>query len=179
MGDSKRRKQLDPNYGVSKFAYSNEVLRISDAEVALLNLELKDRGWSEKTIKAANALREAGRGEDILQRIWGKELQQWVDSAKSLEALSSFSYSGKFPCIWRDRIECHARSLLRMSIHLDPLNSDSSAFLGETKPDVQRIGRDLNDWGGTALMFAIAEIIPKGFQRELDYAWDGIGGWKS
>jgi len=74
-----------------------------------------------------------------------------------------------------------AKSLLEMSLyHPEPFDSvDRSPFLGVNRDRTRELGAKLNEIGGTDLMFKIASLIHKRDQRELDLAWDGIGGWKS
>lgn len=60
----------------------------------------------------------------------------------------------------------------------EPLDSqDRCVYLGPHKARSREIGQRLYELGGMSLMiYAIGHVI--GFdQRELDYAWDGIGEW--
>lgn len=52
-------------------------------------------------------------------------------------------------------------------------------YLGENKPRVREIGVHLYQLGGEDLMFSVADQIPKYDQRELEFAWDGIGQWRA
>lgn len=162
-----------------QFVYSNESGRINDTEIAEFNAELKEQGWSNERIDALNSFREFARAEDAKKRLRNEQLQQWASASKSLKELSGFNYPVYSLKTYQDRVASHVRSLLTMSIHLDPLNSDSTAFLGETRSAVYRMGQELYAFGGKRLMAAIAMVIPSPFARELDYAWDGIGGWRA
>lgn len=63
--------------------------------------------------------------------------------------------------------------------NLEPLDSeDRCIFLGENKTRVREIGQKLHDLGEMDLMIHAANQIIGFDQRELDYAWDGIGEWK-
>lgn len=55
---------------------------------------------------------------------------------------------------------------------------DRSPYL-ENLQVVQNIGRKLYQMGGISLMRSVAYSTPQRDQRELDYAFDGIGGWRA
>lgn len=57
---------------------------------------------------------------------------------------------------------------------------DRSPFLEHNEARVREIGEELLKSGGTALMERVAlRLENSGDQRELEYAWDGIGDWKA
>jgi hypothetical protein len=72
----------------------------------------------------------------------------------------------------------HTARLIELSVNAGyELSSDRVVYLGHDLAEVIAIGEELNSIGGIDLMQAVASEIPHIDQRELDYAWDGIGEW--
>ena len=46
-------------------------------------------------------------------------------------------------------------------------------------PRIRDIGEELNQLGGRQLMYSVADSLPREYQRTVDVAWHGIGGWIS
>jgi hypothetical protein len=75
--------------------------------------------------------------------------------------------------------EC-VKLLLEFSISAGEWYSvDRSAFLGENLDKTREIGVAIYQIGGIKAMISICQMIPEIDRRELDYAWDGVGIWKS
>jgi hypothetical protein len=63
-----------------------------------------------------------------------------------------------------------------------PDNEDRDCYMGEYRNEVYGIGEILNQCGGFALMQQVAMSVPVKFEydrHELNYAWDGVGDWRS
>ena len=75
-------------------------------------------------------------------------------------------------------IEVLQNELGGFSANNTDLSSDRDCYLGANKERTRQIGERLNSIGGFNLMQQVAESIPLVDQRELDFAWDGIGEWR-
>ena len=72
----------------------------------------------------------------------------------------------------------HTARLLEFSLNAGSRHSvDRVVYLGQHLAEVITIGESLNSIGGIDLMQAVASEIPYVDQRELDWAWNGIGEW--
>lgn len=69
--------------------------------------------------------------------------------------------------------------LKNMSDNCQTSDPNRVVYLGVNKPRVREIGVHLYQLGGEDLMFSVADQIPKYDQRELEFAWDGIGQWRA
>ncbi|GJD22906.1 hypothetical protein RIVM261_078620 [Rivularia sp. IAM M-261] len=58
-------------------------------------------------------------------------------------------------------------------------SSNRMVYLGLNRKRVIQIGEELNDIGGLRLMILVARQIPNYDQRQLEFAWSGIGQWMS
>jgi hypothetical protein len=91
----------------------------------------------------------------------------WIQSEYAEEEITNFQAICK-----------HTTRLLDLSLNAGDWHSpDRVVYLGQALPEVIAIGEELDRIGGFDLMQAVASEIPYIDQRELDYAWDGIGGW--
>lgn len=65
----------------------------------------------------------------------------------------------------------------------EPDDDTCSLFLTEGREAVRSVGEDINRQYGFHGMVAvhdcISDILPTGAARELEFAWEGIGEWKS
>ena len=160
-------------------AYSSGSGRRSDCSVELSAIEiteLKSTGWTDEQVQATNALIEHFQQQDLQQKRELERLQRWLNSKKLSLPSDVAAYAPKYSTAM---LENHFRTLLRMAIECDPQDPDSDPFLGSTRAKVEEIGADLNAWGGMNLMQAVASYIPKPFQRDIDFAWNGIGAWRA
>ncbi|NMG11949.1 hypothetical protein [Brasilonema sp. UFV-L1] len=75
-------------------------------------------------------------------------------------------------------VEVIALELFKMSLmDKNDVNSfNRSPFLSNIEK-TRKLGEELNQAGGLDLMRAVGTMVPAYDQRELDYAWNGIGGW--
>lgn len=56
-------------------------------------------------------------------------------------------------------------------------SSNRKVYLGVNEKRVKQIGERLNEIGGLKLMILVARKIPEYDQRQLEFAWSGIGEW--
>lgn len=108
------------------------------------------------------------------------EARLWVEKGWKISVQLNVSDSAFEALIGHNtEIIQHLRTLLLMVLDFTPNGNDDSPFLGSYKNKAQQIGHSLNKLGGGDLMYAIADKIPRRYQRDLDYAWDGIGSWRA
>jgi hypothetical protein len=69
--------------------------------------------------------------------------------------------------------------LLKFSINDRTYGEDRSPYYGQNFERVREIGEKLNLLGGFDLMRLACDLVPIYDQRNLDYAWNGIGDWKA
>ncbi len=69
--------------------------------------------------------------------------------------------------------------LLKFSINDRTYGDDRSPYCGQNFERVREIGEKLNKLGGFDLMRLACDLVPIYDQRNLDYAWNGIGDWKA
>lgn len=119
---------------------------------------------------------------DSTERHWLREknkAQYWLEFESDDLILHVSQDTLAAAIVHGSQIIQHVKSLLSMSLKSDWTCRDRTPFLGDTREQVRRIGQDLNQWGGFELMQAICSKIPSYDQKELDWAWHGIGEWKS
>lgn len=69
------------------------------------------------------------------------------------------------------------RELVAMSQNCTVPCPERCVYLGEAQPRVRELGERLNELGGFVAMALACQAVPSLDQRELDYAWNGIGTW--
>jgi hypothetical protein len=69
--------------------------------------------------------------------------------------------------------------LLKFSINDRTRGDNRSPYSGQNFEQVRSIGEKLNKLGGFDLMRLACDLVPIYDQRNLDYAWNGIGDWKA
>lgn len=159
MGEAKRRKKLDPNYGKTIKTQQQSI----KTEEKPLTDEEKQR---QKEIK--NFFKEIEEMEKKLNLLpLGSEEREWLKLKMELKGLNFWKQ-------YKTSSYAKARKMLYEAIL--PLeyseNFDSN--------QVKKAGELLNEIEGEAGMQdnLLWSFIPKSCQRLIDICWDGIGDWK-
>lgn len=177
MGEAKRRKNIDPNYGKpqhvnSTFEHPKSIDEQSvSAFVRAVNEEIEKVLSPSDPSPLVNAqLEEQMRAKHI------HRLRGYLDAASQLRELyegASFLVEGR-----QHDVTGELRSLLEIVCSDTEISgSGRTSFLGQHKDLAKQVGQALEEKGGLVLMSAVMEQIPELDQRLLDYAWDGIGDW--
>lgn len=104
-------------------------------------------------------------------------------AAKQICSLSINSYAWairkQIPIGTRTSLELAGiiQELLSMATNCPTTGCDREVFLGDKLLRTRELGQRLFEIGGKELMLFVANKIPTADQREIDYAWNNIGGW--
>ena len=130
-----------------------------------------------------NLIQELARVQkkQLLEKISGYALSAAVPERVAAEAIAKQNGWGLDLKEQTENFQAICRGtarLLEFSLNAGSRHSvDRVVYLGQHLAEVITIGEALNEIGGYDLMQAVASEIPQIDQRELDYAWDGIGEW--
>ena len=160
MGEAKRRKKLDPNWGKGKARLGRTANRLVETGIA-------NEEWQNPDSNPPSLHHQ----ENLESVIFGLMLVEGVKSI-GLPGLSKNQ---------TERLNSVCKMLAEFVLQ-DPnhsLSAERSPFLGENETATKEIGKTLNDIGGFSLMLQVAEmIVPPCDRRELECVWHGIGEWR-
>jgi hypothetical protein len=75
------------------------------------------------------------------------------------------------------------RRLILLNAGVEPSEKRGSAFLNPHREPTRAIGEEFNQIGGFDCMLAafnfLKTFLSPAAMRELEFAWDGIGGWQA
>ena len=161
MGEAKRRKKLDPDWGKGKALKGRIADRLVEAGIA-------NKEWQNPDSNPAPLHHQ----ENLESVIFGLMLREGVKSIRLPGLSKNQTQSLNKVC-----------KTLAGFVLQDPNHSSSaerSPFIGENETATREAGKTLNDIGGISLMLQVAEmIVPPCDRRELECVWHGIGEWKA
>ena len=160
MGEAKRRKKLDPNWGKGKSSLD----RIADG---LVERMIANKEWHKTNMDSATP----DHLENTKCVIFGLMLIEGINSIQLLELSKSQNQIFNTVC------KTLAKFVLQDPNH--SLSAERSPFLKENQSATREAGVTLNSVGGCSLMVKAAYmIVPPCDRRELEVVWDGIGEWR-
>ncbi len=161
MGEAKRRKKLDPDWGKGKARLDRIAERLVEAGIA-------NEEWQNTDLDSASSYHR----ENLESVVFGLMLIEGVKSIQ-LPGLSKHQTESL-----NKVCKTLAGFVLRDPNH--SLSAERSPFLGENETATREVGKTLNEIGGFSLMVQVAEmIVPPCDRRELECVWHGIGEWKA
>ena len=161
MGEAKRRKKLDPDWGKGTPRLDRTAERLVKERIANKEWQNPDR--------------------DFAPLHHQENLKSVVFDLMLLEGVKSI----QIPGLSKHQTESLNKvcKMLAEFVLGDPnhsLSSERSPFLGENETATIEAGKTLNDIGGLSLMVQVASmIVPPCDLRELECVWHGIGEWKA
>ena len=162
MGEAKRRKKLDPNWG--KGTRKSSLDKIADG---LVERMIANREWHQTNMDSA----APDHLENLKCVLLGLTLIEGINSIQLPELNKSQNQ------IFNSICKTLAKFVLQDPNH--SLSAERSPFLKENKEVTREVGVTLNSVGGCSLMVQAAKmIVPPCDRRELEVVWDGIGKWK-
>ena len=161
MGEAKRRKKLDPNWGKGKARLARTANRLSSEMIA-------NQEWQNPDSNPPSYLHQ----ENLSSVIFGLMLLEGVKSIGLPGLSKNQTQSLNKVC------KTLAGFVLQDPNH--SLSAERSPFIGENETATKEVGKTLNEIGGISLMIQVAEmIVPPCDRRELECVWHGIGEWKA
>lgn len=214
MGEAKRRKKLDPNWGkgfgrnqsrgkaqkgeeISRNSQSREkkggagAEKLPESDIALIaNEEWHSREIDpERIARMEDESRTLGMPKEIVKGLIESVREEHERDIEIVVRLVSIvKGEGR---VYRDKNRNPASEVTAVIKEMaEMILADPGKVLsGKREPfeaneesirKVKKIGRRLNELGGSDLMRTVAsEYVPRCDQKELELIWHGIGDWKA
>jgi len=161
LGEAKRRKKLDPDWGKEKTRL--DIIANKLAEETIANKE-----WQNPDLYSQSFHHQ----KNLECVIFGLMLRKGVKSLGLPELSKNQTQTLNEIC-----------KMLAGFVLQDPnhsLSAERSPFLGENEMITREAGKILNDIDGVSLMEQVIEmIVPPCDRREIECIWHGIGEWKA